>query len=422
MSLIKIIIINTLIVFPIFAQGVMNGFSLGNLEQYQGTATSGDGVATLVPSFDKSISLVNPSTWHNFKFTHLSINYGADRNEWGTSSSHGYSGLKNAIWIIPLKSKGSVGLSIRPYSNQQFEAIESDSTEYFAFDDTLHYHRSLSRSGGIAAFKFGGSILMNETFSFGFDFDLLFGSSRQHESISFGGSPVIHTSRTRYSGVLSNFYLNGELSKSMNLYGSLSTTLSPLNALYTERYLFDDANKNGYHDVSFPYDFPSPDSVDVYDEVRYKDIHKPINYSLGTTISLSKQTSAAIEYMKSTDNGTIPNGLVMGIPDWIQESNQINFTWNRFANPLSLKFLDKFIIRGGLTYKSHTLAKDENSVTEYGLSIGSGFKFKAVGNQIDINYFIGKRDYSKSYQDETIQQLQVSVTLADLWFVKRRQK
>jgi len=417
----KLLIVLTVMI-PLFAQGVMNGFSLGTLDQYQGNMTSSDGVTILAPSYDNSISLLNPATWHQFKYTHLSLSYGGDQNAWGESNLHGYSGLKNAIWIIPLKSKGSIGLSLRPYSNQKFEGIEADSMEFIAFNDTTFYTRSISRSGGIAAFKIGGSMLFSEKLSIGFDIDLLFGSSRQHESISFGGSPIVQTSRTRYSGVLSSLYIGGFLTEKVNVFGKLTTSLEPLNALYTQRYLFDDTNKNGYHDISFPYDFPSPDSVIVYDEVRYDNVHKPFNLAIGSTINLSKQSSIAFELLQSNETGKLPGTLVMGIPDQIESSKQFNLSFNRFANTLSLNAVDKFIIRCGLSYKSHSLLIDENKVTEVGLSLGTGFKFKAVGNQIDINYYLGKRNYLTSYQDETIQQLQVSVTLADLWFVKRRQK
>ena len=51
-----------------------------------------------------------------------------------------------------------------------------------------------------------------------------------------------------------------------------------------------------------------------------------------------------------------------------------------------------------------------------------GFKFKLTGNQIDLNYYHGKRDYSETSDTENIQQIQIGVSLADLWFVKRRQK
>ena len=50
------------------------------------------------------------------------------------------------------------------------------------------------------------------------------------------------------------------------------------------------------------------------------------------------------------------------------------------------------------------------------------FKFKPVGNQINLNYYFGNRKFSNILEKEFIQQIQVGISLADIWFVKRRQK
>ena len=57
-----------------------------------------------------------------------------------------------------------------------------------------------------------------------------------------------------------------------------------------------------------------------------------------------------------------------------------------------------------------------------GFSWGIGYKFGAVGNRIDINYYVGFREYVQSFDSEIIHQIQFGLTLADIWFVKRRQK
>ena len=63
------------------------------------------------------------------------------------------------------------------------------------------------------------------------------------------------------------------------------------------------------------------------------------------------------------------------------------------------------------------------SVTsQLGFSFGVGFKFKPVGNKINLNYYFGNRKYSNISEKEFIQQIQVGISLADIWFVKRRQK
>ena len=403
-------------------QGTMNGFGLGHFYENQGITSAGNGLNSLVPGFQSNVSLSNPSTWHHLKYTHLSLSYSGDEN---TISDlpllNRYSGLSYASWIVPIKSKGSFGLALVPYADQRITLTDTDTTSFIAFDDTLNLLNSFDRSGGIMAFKVGTSYLIRENLSVGLSVDMLFGSSRQNESIFFDGSSIIQTSRTRYSGVLGEVFISLAHQEKINLFASVKQTLRGLDGIYTEKHLFDDANGNGYHD--YGNDFPLPDSVSAKNEIRLTGIHKPKQFSFGVQSKLNKQTSISFEFSTIKDKGTIPGSLTLPINNWIDHSNDFKLSLVRFPNDISLDLVDKISFRTGLMYKSHTLALSNAIVSEVGGSLGFGFKFKAVGNQVDLNYYLGKRNYSDIfYKTEIIQQMQVGVSLGDLWFVKRRQK
>ena len=408
----------------LMGQGTMNGFGLGHFYENQGITSAGNGLNSLVPGFQSNVSLSNPSTWHHLKYTHLSLSYSGDEN---TISDlpllNRYSGLSYASWIVPIKSKGSFGLALVPYADQRITLTDTDTTSFIAFEDTLSLLKSFDRSGGIMAFKVGTSYLFRENLSVGLSVDMLFGSSRQNESIFFDGSSIVQTSRTRYSGVLAEVFISLALQEKINLFASVKQTLRGLDGIYTEKHLFDDANGNGYHDYGNPLDFPLPDSVSAKNEIRLTGIHKPKQFSFGVQSKLNKQTSISFEFSTIKDKGTIPSSLTLPINNWIDHSNDIKLSLVRFPNDISLDLVDKISFRTGLMYKSHTLALSNAIVSEVGGSLGFGFKFKAVGNQVDLNYYLGKRNYSDIfYKTEIIQQMQVGVSLGDIWFVKRRQK
>ena len=83
--------------------------------------------------------------------------------------------------------------------------------------------------------------------------------------------------------------------------------------------------------------------------------------------------------------------------------------------------ISKYIFRLGLDYRNANISNGI-LMTEFGYSLGISYKFKALSNQIDFIYFGGGRSYESNFNEETFQQLQVGVTIADLWFVKRRQR
>ena len=86
------------------------------------------------------------------------------------------------------------------------------------------------------------------------------------------------------------------------------------------------------------------------------------------------------------------------------------------------EFLKMFGISTAGAAVMSSLGNSKKVIQQYGCSIGSGYKFKSVGNQIDLNFCFGYREYPISSSRELYQQLQMSISLADIWFIKRRQK
>ena len=149
---------------------------------------------------------------------------------------------------MPVKSYSSIGLSLSPYSDQRSTIVDRDTSYFQAFDSTFGYTRSFERSGGILSFKISSALKVNDRASLGMNHSILFGSSRQNESITFGGSSIIQSSRAKYNGIVNDFFINvlliGDLSSSFKY----TFSLKPLESAIEQKYLFDDANGNGYHD------------------------------------------------------------------------------------------------------------------------------------------------------------------------------
>ncbi len=407
-----------------FSQGTMNALGLGKYYENQGTSNALDGLNLLTPSISKDINFSNPSTWHNLKYTYLSLSYSVDQTTIENPSIiNGYSGLSNALWIVPIKSKYSIGLSIAPFINQKVTLIKQDTIKFYAFEDTLDVTHSNIRSGGLMSFNLGASYRFNQKFSLGIIARILFGSSRQSESITFGGSDIIQTARNRYNGLISDMFLSIKLRDGLTAYSSVKGTLRPLESVQQNKYLFDDVNSNGYHDWNSPYfDFPFPDSVETYQEYRISDLYNPNGYKLGLNKLINKKAALAFEWSSEIDNSKKISNIFLPLNKYIHTSRSIKISYSKFSNPVSLKLFDKVSFRSGVKYSYYLLGNSTNSIEEYGCSIGSGLKFKNVGNQIDINYYFGYRNYPNDSARELTQQLQVGISLADIWFIKRRQK
>lgn len=407
------------------SQGRMNGIGVGHFNKYQGIHNALSGAVELAPSFQKNVSITNPSTWHNLKFAYLSISYSGNENVIRTPSIvNGYSSLSNALWVVPIKSNSSIGLSLSPYSDQRSTIVDRDTSYFQAFDSTFGYTRSFERSGGILSFKISSSLKVSDKAALGINHSVLFGSSRQNESITFGGSSIIQSSRAKYNGIVNDFFINVSLIENLSSYFKYTFSLKPLESAIEQKFLFDDSNGNGYHDYSTTgFDFPSPDSVNASPEVTVKDIHNPNGFKLGINKSFGEKMALAFEIGNLNDIAENQDlFLLTPIPNWIEKTNSVQASFSYFSENYSMRIFDKFSFKSGLIHHLHRMKYDEIHIEELGFSFGVGFKFKPVGNQISLNYYFGNRKFSNIAEKEFIQQIQVGISLADIWFVKRRQK
>ena len=406
-----------------FSQGRMNAFGIGHFNKNQGVKNAIDGITELSPSLIKNVSLSNPSTWHNLRFTYLSLSYSGNDNSFkNLSIFNGYSSLSDAIWIVPIKSKSSFGISLSPYTNQKISVYDSDIPQFYAFEDTLILSKSFDRYGGIMSFSVGSSYLLNDRVSLGIKMNILFGSSRQNQSIIFDGSGIVKQSRIRYNGLLNDIFLSFNLTENLTVHSSALLALSPLDGVFAEKYLFDDANGNGYHDLNQISDFPHPDSVSSYSEYRTKNIHDPIEYKIGFNQLISSNSAISFQMSSAKEKAENLKHFTSPINYWIEKTSTIKISYIKYSNSLSLKLIDKLSLRSGLKFSQYDLNQYGSNIREFGVLIGLGFKFKLVGNQLDINYYMGNREYPNYDENEFIHQIQFGVSLADLWFVKRRQK
>jgi hypothetical protein len=407
----------------LFSQGRMNSYGLGHFYNNQGNISSQHTLVTLSPSFKNNVALLNPSTWHNLNYSILSLSYSGNQNtENNQSFINGYSDLSNALLIIPYKSNGSFGIEISPYINQMVSLKDSSDTDYYAFDDTLNYNRSIDRSGGIMNFKIGSSIKIKKLLSFGLSVNYLFGSSRANNAINFGGSSIISTTRLKHNATFLDMFFHKNFINKLDLFFMFKQTLKPLSIETHLKPLFDDVNSNSfYDDFDFPYfgDYKS-------DTVQVNKIYKPSGYGLGVNYFFTKNSSFSIEYMSDQNNFNLDNGLLfqslVPIDDWINDSEKLSMSVIKFPGINNSSIIGGLTTRIGFTYLKHSMQFDESLIKEYGASIGLGFKFKPVENQIDVNYYIGSRNHTRLGVQEIAQQIQVGLSIADLWFVRRRQK
>ena len=415
------------------AQGPANSFGIGNHQKWSSPSQGGIGSVGLVPSFQNNVSLSNPVTWSNLKFTHLSVSYnGLESKIAKNNANNGFSNLQSAQLIIPVKQKYAFGIELHPYSYQQIILSDTAYNDIIAFEDTVSIQKKYEQSGGIMALDLSLSSSLFRGNNIGFTMQLLFGSSRQNKSLILNQIPYTQASRLNYSGINSTLYISQKVNL-ISFYLNTSFSINPLEAIHTKLYPFDDTNNNGYHDVTYYYsDFPHPNDIPEPTESRITDIYDKSSIGVGITRKIFNRMQLSAELEKNTDRSSFDIRLPNSFNYRIKSNDNYSFGIIWFPDDLSFRFIDNFTFRSGFLYStysfdeyenlSQTRIDNKNDITQFGYTIGFGYKFKAVGNQIDFTYFSGSRDYPNKYNDETLREFQIGLSIADIWFIKRRQR
>ena len=345
----------------LFGQGPMNGYGIGNFQSWQSPSQGGMVSLGLTPSFQNGVSLSNPSTWQQLKYTHFSIAYyGLESDLRKMNIKNGFSTLQSGQLIIPIKQSSALGIGIHPYTYQQVALLDTIYPDMLAFGDTLDLMRGYYQAGGIIALDLSVALTLFEGNRIGATFQLLFGSSRQHEKLLLNQVPVTETSRMSYSGLNIEFFINRSFSKNLDMYFQMGIPVEPLDVVYTDFYPFDDTNKNTYHDYTYNllnpgYDFPHPQDTPNAKQIRIKNIYQPASLAIGLSRLLSERFQLSLEMKTSKDFADYPIDLPMILNHRIniKQVASIGCIW--LHNNLSVLISDKFTIRSGLNFKKYIM-------------------------------------------------------------------
>ncbi|MDG1224871.1 MAG: hypothetical protein P8O00_09875 [Candidatus Marinimicrobia bacterium] len=420
-----------------FSQGPTNGYGIGSLQQWSSASAGGNSSLGMIPSYRSHISLSNPTTWSNLKFTFLSIAYNGFESTIKNNSKNGYSNLQSAQLIIPIKRKHALGIELHPYSYQKIDLLDSLNSDLIIFGDSVSLAKEYKQAGGIMAFNLSAASLILPKTSIGVTFQLLFGSSRQTNNLNIDEIPYTLSSRLNFSGINAFLFAEHKFNE-INLYFKSKLSIKPLDALSTKLYPYFDENKNGYHDLVYDYlnpgyDFPEPNDVPSPSTKRLTDIHKPSSFGVGVSRIFLDRLQLSLELERNKDNSSFENEMPNSFNNRIINSDHFSLGLVWFPNEKSFQLFDNFTFRSGFSVNSYTLdefnnfslmrSDDKNNISEIGFSLGFGYKFKTVGNQIDFTYHSSLKDHSNSYVgEELFRGFQIGISIADIWFIKRRQR
>ncbi|NOZ47997.1 MAG: hypothetical protein GXO79_14645 [Chlorobi bacterium] len=308
--------------------------------------------------------------------------------------------------------KSSIGLS--PYSRVGYSFV--DTIEYENIGKTKNYSYG---SGGLNQFYFGNSVELFKKLSIGFNLSYLFGSIKQTNTLIF--SDVSGALNTQKEDVIraSDFFLNYGIQYYDKLNDKLNYTLgvsfenkNVINASYSSLKATTIGNFTHSLDNNILIDTIS------YTYREHDNFILPQEISFGFSVNYNRKLMIGADYTIQSWQ----DSKILGQKDSLANSNSIAFGMEYVPNRFSTtKYYKRMRYRLGGHITNSYIQIYDNQIKDYGLSFGLGIPINRLGSNANISFSFGKRGTTENNLIlENYGILSLSVSLSDIWFIKRK--
>lgn len=395
-------------------------YGLGDLfNSYHGQFQGMGGTSIAIRSADH-INFYNPASYSTFDSLTFIFESGLhsrlSRYESGlnsrTNSEINFSYLAAGFRI---NKYWSASFGLLPYSSVGYQ-IETLNQILFPDGDFQIFSTAYTGAGGINQVYLGQSFRLLKNLSLGVNVNYLFGSINHSKIVNFletNGSTSQQYFNTKYINklIVSDFDFDLGLqyeqkinAKNALIFGLTYQTDQSLRAFQSE--FIEKANSAGLVDTLLNTDHEAG-SIDL-----------PAKLGVGLSYYTSEKLLISAEYqmqdwskalfLGAQDSLANSNRMALGI-EYLPNARNILSTWARTKYRL-----------GGY-YSNTYLSFNNNQLTDYGISFGIGMPVSRSKSIINFNVVLGTKGTLKSNLiRENYGLLSISLSLHDIWFLKRK--
>ncbi len=330
-----------------------------------------------------------------------------------TNTSFEYLGLN-----IPM-GKFGFGFGIIPFSSVGYKLQSSN------LDNQLQY--KYSGNGGLNKAFLGFAYQLSNNLAIGFDAKYNFGNI-QNSALEYlyddESLPLDYQSREQnrsdLSGVNFNFGLifRGGITENLELHASLAHS-PDYNLSSRNSRTFASVVINPNTEIEFPVNEINVDLESLGLDKTYLSMPSVTSFGLG--ISKPKKWFIGAEYTSITSS-VFSNDLISIENSEFEDSSKISFGGFYIPDYASFsKFWNRVVYRAGFYSEKTGLVINNESINEFGISFGLGIPAGGLFSNVNTTVEFGKRGTTnENLVEENFVNFQLSLSLNDRWFIKRK--
>lgn len=368
------------------------------------------------------VNLQNPSTYSSLKFTTFTVAGTTSKTNLKTNSAEDKAGRTTLDYIaiaLPFKKIG-VSFGLMPYTAVGYRVKDSVQGS----SDALYRKREFQGNGGLNRVFAGAAYKISDKLSVGADFYYYFGDIETRSVISLasgtGGSATQYRSReintSDYSGV--GFNVGAVYQTLLNKKYTWVTS-----AVYTPEATLKNTTVRNVAAITISSSNTEVVSDEVTINVSDNNVKLPSKIALGTGFGEARKWFAGVEYTYQ-ENSKLSNRFSNMSDSRYENSHKVALGGYFIPKYMSYtSYLSRITYRAGLKYEKSGLVIANQSINDYGVSLGFGFPLSGTigGSNLNIGAEYGKRGTtSAGLVQENYFNLFVGISLNDRWFVKRK--
>ncbi len=389
-------------------------YGFGEMERQGIGFTHAMGGVGIGMRLENQINYLNPASYTTQDSSSFIFDFGLSGSMTNYKSSTNSFSIKNASFShlaisFPVTRWMFVSGGLVPFSKVGYNVIQEGVNQPYIGTVDSYYEGS----GGLNRMFLGTGIKW-KNLSFGINAYYLTGSLNYDKSYIFPFSDKYFSTKITDKYSIRNVYIGVGAQYIIKLNNNSSLVLG---AIFDNKSALKGTHSNFIRNT---YSGASQNAVDTvnFEENSETGIVLPNKLGLGASINLSRKLILAIDY-------TTQDWSEFKMPDntgVMKKSSVVNVGLQYTPNYQALRgYFNHVNFRLGGYYSNTNLRLINQDIKDYGATIGLGLPFSRSRSMFHLGYQVGQRGtLSNGLIKETYQNIYLSLTLYDIWFIKSK--
>lgn len=361
------------------------------------------------------VNLQNPASYSSLIFTNFTVGGSSSTTTFKTDNAESNSNRTTLDYLavgVPIGKKIGVAFGLMPYTDVGYKIENTVNNGEF------EEYRRFQGSGGLNRVFAGVAYKVLPQLSVGIDGQYNFGNIETKSIVALPNVPVQYPTREINDSEYNGFSFNVGLMYQAKLNGKYDWFTS---ATFTPQVTLAGSTERQYATITYANSGAELIVDEVTVSVGNDDVKLPSKFTFGTGIGNKTKWFAGAEYTFRQSN-ELGNRFDNVTSAGFESGHKIALGGYYVPNYQSYNnYLKKITYRAGLRFEKTGLVVNNESINDYGLTLGLGLPLPYLTSNLNMGVEFGRRGTTNANLiQENYVNFFVSFSLGDRWFIKRK--